>query len=475
MSEHLYTPPSTTLLISEISGYPPLTGLFESVQHQPYAMLLDTAGSDKRFGRFNIMVWEPDIIVITRNNITTVSRPGYDDSFEVNGKPLAVLDTVQRHYFSALQTASDVPIEILEQLPFQTGTVGLAGYDLGRSYETVPSKARNDYRCPDLAAGLYSQSLIEDNDTGKLYYCRLDNKPSQPDFITREDKLTKAGSFSLTGAWQSNLTEPEYISALETINEYLLAGDCYQVNMAQRFTATYNGNEWDAYKTLRTANKAPFSAFIRLDDAAILSISPERFLSVKDGCVETKPIKGTRPRFADKDKDRASAEDLLSAEKDRAENLMIVDLLRNDLSKHCRPGSVKVPALFALESYEAVHHMVSTITGKLNTGASPLDLLAGAFPGGSITGAPKIRAMEIIDELEPDRRNVYCGSIFYVGHRQDMDSSILIRTLLAENGRLHCWAGGGIVADSVAGDEYQETLDKVSKILPVLETKREPQ
>ena len=287
MSEHLYTPPSTTLLISEISGYPALTSLFESVQHQPYAMLLDTAGSDKRFGRFNIMVWEPDIIVITRNNITTVSRPGYDDSFEVNGKPLAVLDTVQRHYFSALQTASDVPIEILEQLPFQTGTVGLAGYDLGRSYETLPSKARNDYRCPDLAAGLYSQSLIEDNDTGKLYYCRLDDKPSQPDFITREDKLAKAGSFSLTGAWQSNLTEPEYISALETINDYLLAGDCYQVNMAQRFTATFKGNEWDAYKTLRTANKAPFSAFIRLDEAAIgdqLQAQPDRlFLTFLSG------------------------------------------------------------------------------------------------------------------------------------------------------------------------------------------------
>jgi len=193
-------------------------------------------------------------------------------------------------------------------------------------------------------------------------------------------------------------------------------------------------------------------------------------LRVKDGIVETKPIKGTRPRFKNPLKDKASADSLLSAEKDRSENLMIVDLLRNDISKHCKPHSVKVPALFALESYEAVHHLVSTVTGELNETASPLELLAAAFPGGSITGAPKIRAMEVIDELEPHRRNIYCGSVFYMGYREDMDSSICIRTVLAENNRLHCWAGGGIVLDSVPTEEYQETLDKVSKILPVLES-----
>ena len=186
--------------------------------------------------------------------------------------------------------------------------------------------------------------------------------------------------------------------------------------------------------------------------------------------METKPIKGTRPRFSDEAKDAQSAQSLLTASKDRAENLMIVDLLRNDLSKHCKPHSVKVPELFALESYEAVHHLVSTVVGELNDDATPLDLLASSFPGGSITGAPKIRAMEIIDELEVHRRNIYCGSIFYMGFREDMDSSICIRTVLAENNRLHCWAGGGIVLDSVPSEEYQETLDKVSKILPVLES-----
>jgi para-aminobenzoate synthetase component 1 len=238
--------------------------------------------------------------------------------------------------------------------------------------------------------------------------------------------------------------------------------------MAQRFIADFEGNIWQAYCELRNQNQAPFSAYYNLAQGCIASISPERFLRVKDGVVETKPIKGTRPRFSNLEKDKSSAQSLLSAEKDRAENLMIVDLLRNDLSKHCKAHSVKVPALFALESYEAVHHLVSTVTGELIDASSPLELLASAFPGGSITGAPKIRAMEVIDELEPHRRHIYCGSVFYMGYREDMDSSICIRTVLAENNRLHCWAGGGIVLDSVPSDEYQETLDKVSKILPVL-------
>jgi para-aminobenzoate synthetase component 1 len=207
-----------------------------------------------------------------------------------------------------------------------------------------------------------------------------------------------------------------------------------------------------------------------------MSISPERFLSVNEQVVQTKPIKGTRPRFNDPIQDQQQIESLLNTEKDRAENLMIVDLLRNDLSKHCQPGSVNVPELFKLESFAAVHHLVSTVTGKLKTSSSVMDLLQGAFPGGSITGAPKIRAMQIIDELEPNNRNIYCGSIGYLGILGDMDTNICIRTLLCEKSSeqsnnqqtIHCWAGGGIVLDSNAKDEYQESLDKVSKILPVL-------
>ena len=195
------------------------------------------------------------------------------------------------------------------------------------------------------------------------------------------------------------MSQEQYTQKLMCISSYLQAGDCYQINLAQRFSATYMGDEWQAYQQLRVANHAPFSAFIRLVDSVIMSISPERFLSVNEQIVQTKPIKGTRPRFNDPIQDQQQIESLLSAEKDRAENLMIVDLLRNDLSKHCQPGSVNVPELFKLESFAAVHHLVSTVTGKLKTNSSAIDLLQGAFPGGSITGAPKIRAMQIIDEL----------------------------------------------------------------------------
>ncbi len=199
-----------------------------------------------------------------------------------------------------------------------------------------------------------------------------------------------------------------------------------------------------------------------------MSISPERFLQVRDNKVQTKPIKGTRPRGTTLEQDQINIEQLQQSKKDQAENLMIVDLLRNDLSRSCSPGSIDVPALFQIETFEAVHHLVSTVTGKLESDKSALDLLRGAFPGGSITGAPKIRAMQIIDELEPDKRNIYCGSIGYIDVNGNMDTSICIRTLLCEGDQIYCWAGGGIVLDSVGTEEYQESLDKVSKILPVL-------
>ncbi len=467
MSHNLYKPSSNTLFISEIDTTEPFTQLFERVQHLPYAMLFDTSGGNTAFGRYNIMLWAPSVVVESRHGKTRVTISNTGQCTESSEAPLKVLDNLQRAALSAISIDTNVPTTDIQALPFLIGSAGLAGYDLGRYYEVLPENACDEYVCPDLAVGLFEQSVIEDTATGKRYFCRLCNIEA-PDFPVVDALDDEAESFRLTSNWQSNLTQQQYVSALHQIHEYLLAGDCYQVNMAQRFKASYIGNEWQAYQTLSAANKAPFSAFFRLPESTVISISPERFLSVREGKVETKPIKGTRPRFVDAKQDKASADALLAAEKDRAENLMIVDLLRNDLSKHCKPGTVEVPALFALESYEAVHHMVSTVTGELNDDASPLDLLAGAFPGGSITGAPKIRAMEIIDELEPHRRNVYCGSIFYLGFRQDMDSSILIRTLLAEQGNLYCWAGGGIVVDSQPDEEYQETLDKVSRILPTL-------
>ncbi|MDA3164773.1 aminodeoxychorismate synthase component I, partial [Pseudomonas aeruginosa] len=261
----------------------------------------------------------------------------------------------------------------------------------------------------------------------------------------------------------------DYRQAIRRIQDYIQAGDCYQVNYSQRFQAACSGSPWPAYRALREACPTPFSGYLRLADGAILSLSPERFLKLGKGKVETRPIKGTRPRGKTPEEDMALAASLLASPKDRAENLMIVDLLRNDIGRSCQPGSVRVPELFALESYPNVHHLVSSVTGELAPGKDALDLLEGSFPGGSITGAPKIRAMQIIDELEPSRRGIYCGSLFYLDVRGEMDSSIAIRTLLVRNGQVSCWGGGGIVADSHWEDEYQETLDKVRVLLETLE------
>ena len=253
------------------------------------------------------------------------------------------------------------------------------------------------------------------------------------------------------------------------MREYICAGDIFQANVSQRFEATLNESPWDLYRRLRTRNAAPFAAYLDLPEATILSASPERFLHVDvDGHVETRPIKGTSPRGHGPEHDAALGQALTESAKDRAENLMIVDLMRNDLSRVCAPGTVRVPELFALERYATVHHLVSTVVGQLEPGFDGFDLLRAAFPGGSITGAPKLRAMEIIAELEPSCRSVYCGSIGYWSVTGELDTSIAIRTAVARGGRVYFNAGGGIVADSIPEQEYRETLDKARGIIDVL-------
>lgn len=439
---------------------------FARIQHHSWSMLLDSANSAA--GRYHIMLWEPETLITAQQEKVWVDYPAQQSRTQSSLAPLACVDALVQQRFAGLgQTCKQH--SWYQQLPFVVGAAGLCGYDLGRYYEQLPDLREHSYHCPDMAVGIFTQSVIMDTHTDTIYHCRLSHHAPLHQQPLWQQPAAPANRFALTSQWQSNLSQDGYTQALAQVHRYIVAGDCYQINMAQRFEAGYQGCEWQAYQALTQANNTPFSAFIRLPDSCVLSISPERFISVNNNKVQTKPIKGTRPRYPDKTRDAQSAAELQNAEKDRAENLMIVDLLRNDLSKHCQPHTVKVPHLFALESYEAVHHLVSTVEGELNPDASPLDLLAGAFPGGSITGAPKIRAMEIIEQLEPHRRNIYCGSIMYYGIKQDMDSSITIRTLLAENHRLYCWAGGGIVLDSQADAEYQETLDKVSRILPALE------
>lgn len=285
----------------------------------------------------------------------------------------------------------------------------------------------------------------------------------------RANRTGQSAPFRLTTGFAPDWTRDGYMAAVRRVQDYLAAGDAYQVNLAQRFTAGYEGDPRVAFDLLRAQFSPPYSAWLDFGDRQVLCLSPESFLEVDGSCVTTRPIKGTRARGADPAADAALAADLATHPKDRAENLMIVDLLRNDLGKVCAPGSIRTPTLFQVESFRNVHHLVSTVTGTLPAGVGIQQLLAACFPGGSITGAPKRRAMEIINELEPHAREVYCGTIFWATADGHFGSNIAIRTFVARNGVLHGWAGAGIVADSDPAAEYQECLDKMAPLMRALE------
>ncbi|WP_404399596.1 aminodeoxychorismate synthase component I [Idiomarina seosinensis] len=445
---------------------------FAGRRYEPFALWLDSAANEHSDSRYHVLLRRPQFVL---------SADDYTTRIEVMRRQLAMpgaLDAEDER--PLLKLAADLLQHLQQQivtppqseLPFCGGFAGILGYDLGRQTEALPCENDPDeYQTATACLGFYTEAIVVDKQTRTLWVLAPGRQHQQWLHSWLESAPPGDDKFELTSRWQSNMTESQYQQKFNQVKAYLRAGDTYQINLAQRFSANYKGDEWQAYQKLRRLNQAPFSAFMRLPDSCLLSVSPERFLAVdKTGKVQTKPIKGTRPRSANPEQDQYQRQRLLESEKDHAENLMIVDLLRNDLSRSCRPGTIDVPKLFAIESFPAVHHLVSTVTGQLQSAAGALDLMRRAFPGGSITGAPKIRAMEIIEELEPHRRSVYCGSIAYFSLDGSSDSSITIRTLLAEQGRLFCWAGGGLVIDSECAAEYQETLDKVAHILPLLES-----
>ncbi|MBE5254280.1 aminodeoxychorismate synthase component 1 [Mixta mediterraneensis] len=435
-----------------------LTQRFARIAHLRWAMLLSSGNADHADNRFDILVADPRVTLVTHGAQTTIRQD--DVITESSDDPLLLL----QQQCAALGVSPDRHPDF----PFQGGALGLFGYDLGRRFEPLPDNAKRDLSTPDMAVGIYDWALIADHHRQRLTLVALKEVHSRWAWLAGWPARI-APPFSLTHGWQSNLSFDEYAQRFHAVQAYIQAGDCYQVNLAQRFQAGYQGDEWQAFCALSAANRAPFSAFLRLPDSVILSVSPERFLALDEGVIEARPIKGTLPRLDDPQADRQQAENLAVSEKDRAENLMIVDLLRNDIGRVALPGSVSVPELFVVEAFPAVHHLVSTIRATLPRALHATDLLRACFPGGSITGAPKIRAMQIIDELEPQRRNAWCGSIGYLSLCGRMDTSITIRTLIAENQQLYCSAGGGLVADSELHAEYQETFHKVSRILPALD------
>ena len=427
---------------------------FAAIRHAPGAVLLDSGRPAAERGRYDLLSAWPEA--------TLAVDPDESGS------------NFLRRLRKNLSQLGEAKLPDGYELPFAGGLIGYLSYDFGRHLEQLPHLAVDDLHLPDARFGLYAWALISDHlaQTSQLVFhpALADSERQRLITLFSVDAATAPATFKLQGPMAPDLSVEAYQQAIERIQDYIQAGDCYQVNFAQRFRAPCSGDPWVAYCALREACPTPFSGFQSLpNDGAVLSLSPERFVRVSERQVETRPIKGTRPRGVTPEEDAAHATELLASPKDRAENLMIVDLLRNDLGRSCRTGSVSVPELFSLESYPNVHHLVSSVTGTLADDKDALDLIAGSFPGGSITGAPKIRAMQIIDELEPTRRGLYCGSLVYLDVRGEMDSSIAIRSLLVKDGQVCCWGGGGIVADSQWEAEYQESLTKVRVLLQTLE------
>ncbi|MFK3705045.1 aminodeoxychorismate synthase component 1 [Klebsiella sp. NPDC088457] len=432
---------------------------FTPLSTTPWAMLLHSGFADHPHNRFDIIVAEPRATLVTRGGTTAIDD-GQTQSLST-ADPLTLLQ-------AQLDQCGLAP-QAHPHLPFLGGALGLFGYDLGRRFESLPSQAATDIALPDMAVGIYDWALTVDHQRREVSLLSYGDPHARLRWLQAQSPAPVV-PFALTSPWRSNMTRAQYGEKFRQVQAYLQSGDCYQVNLAQRFQASYRGDEWQAFCQLNRANRAPFSAFIRLREGAVLSLSPERFIRLEQGAIQTRPIKGTLPRLADPREDALQAAKLAGSPKDRAENLMIVDLMRNDIGRVAEAGSVRVPELFVVEPFPAVHHLVSTITARLPAHLDASDLLRAAFPGGSITGAPKVRAMQIIDELEPQRRNAWCGSIGYISRCGNMDTSITIRTLTAFQGQLYCSAGGGIVADSEEAAEYQETFDKVHRILQQLES-----
>ena len=441
----------------------------------PVAALLDSAGADADRGRYAYIAVDPYRVISANGPVTVDGHPVAGDPFTVLADEL---------------TGARRPAEP-GLPPFQGGAVGFFGYELGRHLERLPKPRLDDAVFPDMVFGLYDTIAAFDMVAGRAWVMAVDVPSNTPGTKPRPAAAERAWSlaariaeapslspvdWSVKGAWRPETTRADYERTLRRVIDYIHAGDIFQANLTQRFIGALPEGltPFTVYRRLRQLTPAPFAAYLRCGEARVLaSASPERFLRLShDGRIDTRPIKGTRPRGATPQEDADLADTLLASDKDRAENLMIVDLLRNDLSRVSRTGSVRVSGLCLLESFATVHHLVSVVEGQLQAGLGAIDLLRATFPGGSITGAPKIRAMEIIAELEPARRGPYCGSIAWLGFDGAMESSIVIRTVVIDGRTALAQAGGGIVADSDPAAEYDETITKARALLDSLDPRQ---
>ena len=469
------------LLIEEFD-YLDSAGLFARVAQRDWSIFLDSGiingqAPVTKHADFDVLAIKPSATLVTQGEATVVTQGTQKTT--LSGDPLTVLQDV----------LSDLDFKLVSRAgqavpAYVPGALGYFSYDLARRYEVIPELALDEERLPEMAIGIYACIVLVDHRDKKtllvsMYDTANEEQISELQAQWRQlielqikepnsasnQQLNKLASTRLL----ENMTQLDYRNRFNKVRDYIVEGDCYQVNLAKQFSTSVSGDCWQTYDYLRQLSPAPYGAYLNLPFAQVLSNSPESFIQCRDHKVVTSPIKGTRPRFhEDASRDKEMAKQLFDSAKDRAENLMIVDLMRNDLSISCELGSVAVPKLFALHSFANVHHLISTITGTLKTGLHALDLLRNCFPGGSITGAPKIQAMHIIEELEPNRRGLYCGAIAYVGADGNMETNIAIRTIVIKDGIARYSAGGGLVIDSDSDEEYQEIVDKAKMMTEAL-------
>jgi para-aminobenzoate synthetase component 1 len=466
-------PPAVTPLVEELVPCPDPWDVARQLAHLPYLLFLDSADRHPERGRYSYVAAAPaSVYRVDRDPL-----PGHPAADEPSGPDdfLGLLASLVR----------ERPVRPLPDLPpFQGGYAGVVSYTYGRRLERIPEPRADEFRLPHAILGRYRWAVSFDHQQDRAWL--VGDAPAEvrrrfrspvvgsaeraagPLPVTVADP-TQAHPLNGFPGVTSNFTRDGYVAAVRRAIEYIHAGDIFQVNLSQRLLAPLIEHPLDLYGRLRKTSPAPFGCYFDAGDFQIASASPERFLQVSpDGWVSTKPIKGTRPRGQTPAADADLLRDLTTSPKDRAENVMIVDLLRNDLGRVCEYGSVTVPKVCEVESYRDVHHLVSEVRGKLRAGQTPFDLLRAAFPGGSVTGAPKVRAMEVIAELEPTARGPYCGSVGFVGFDGAMDTNILIRTFTAGRGWVQFPVGGGIVADSDPDREYEETLHKAAGLLRAL-------
>ncbi len=453
---------------------PPLQA-FENLKDRPFCFFLDSAMDPPKLGRFSFMGSDPFLVLRSRGKTISIEGPRGRRTIQAN--PFDTLREALERY------RTDTPGPV----PFGGGAVGYFSYDLCHFIEKLPSRAVDDLRLPECYLALYDAVIGYDLQDQRAYVIstgfpetgEAQNRRAHLRLAELKEAATGSPGAIVSPArfegrpvgsnLKSGFSHDGYLHAVDRAREYIISGDIFQVNLSQRFEAGLDIPAFELYRRVRALNPAPFAAYLGFEGVNVASASPERFLRLQGDQVETRPIKGTRPRGRTPVEDAALARELLTSAKDRAENIMIVDLERNDLGRVCRFGSVRVTEKAILETYPTVFHLTSTVVGKLMPGKNSIDLLKASFPGGSITGAPKVRAMEIIDELEPVKRNVYTGCIGYIGFNGDMDLNIAIRTFLVKNSKAYFQVGGGIVYDSEPEAEYRETLDKARALFEALQ------